>query len=408
MGKLCFCSAAFGSWGIVRLGTLVPECHMLFVCPYSCGRHNSIGAIKHGYKDKISYLFVDERDLALGTMTQDIPKAIERITTTLSQTPKVILIYFSCVLYMSGLDWNSIIEELSEAFPNIVFRACMMNPIAGNTKSPPVPAMIDTLCSLWDFDGSQKDTVNLLGCYETLDSKNELFRVLSECGCGKLLHFTDAKCFEDYQTMGSSKYNIVVRPEGLLAAMKMKKRIPYSFVPVSYDINQVSEQYENIFSTIGCRTDLREFQMDAENSIKEVRLLIGDSPIAVGSSAVCRPFDLARALIRYGFNVSDVFYETCPEFEQTAKVELERMSNVKFHNVHDPECAERIGKCSNAQIAIGYSAGYYTGAKYVADIMIDEGMFGYGGITRLMALLKQAIREPIAVEAMIEEYGLIV
>ena len=31
---------------------------MLFVCPYSCGRHNSIGAIKHGYKDRISYLFI--------------------------------------------------------------------------------------------------------------------------------------------------------------------------------------------------------------------------------------------------------------------------------------------------------------------------------------------------------------
>ena len=103
-----------------------------------------------------------------------------------------------------------------------------------------------------------------------------------------------------------------------------------------------------------------------------------------------------------------MFYETCPEFEQAAKIELERMSSVKFHNVHNPECAERIGKCSNAHIAIGYSAGYYTGAQYVADIMIDEGMFGYGGITRLMALLKQATREPIAVEAMIEEYGLIV
>ena len=63
MDNLCFCSAAFGSWGIVRLGSLVPECKMLFVCPYSCGRHNSIGAIKHGYKDRISYLFIDEKDI---------------------------------------------------------------------------------------------------------------------------------------------------------------------------------------------------------------------------------------------------------------------------------------------------------------------------------------------------------
>ena len=84
------------------------------------------------------------------------------------------------------------------------------------------------------------------------------------------------------------------------------------------------------------------------------------------------------------------------------------MGGITFHDVHTPECADQIGKCGNAEIAIGYSAGYYTGAQCVADLMIDEGMFGYEGIIRLMGLLKQAVLAPTAVETMIEAYGLIV
>lgn len=406
MDKLCFCSAAFGSWGIVRLGTLVPECHMLFVCPYSCGRHNSIGAIQHGYKDKISYLFIDERDLALGTMEEDIPKAVMSILQSLEKRPKVILIYFSCVLYMSGFDWDACVAGLKETYGDIEFRACMMNPVAGNTKRPPVPAMIDTLCSLWEREDEKNDSVNLLGCYGKLDEKNELINVLRQCGADKLVHFTDAVCFEEYKKMGKSRLNVVVRPEGLLAAKGMKKDIPYVFAPVSYDIDEVKKQYDEIFAAMGSKADISGYISEAKNSIESAQELIGDRPIAISSSAVCRPFDLARALIKYGFNVSDVFYETCPDFEKNAKAEIE--GKVEFHNIHDPQYAEMIGSIGSAEVAIGYSAGYYTGAKYVADLMIDEGMFGFGGIIRLMELIKKAYLNPTAVETMIESYGLIV
>lgn len=408
MERLCFCSAAFGSWGIVRLGTLVPDCHMLFICPYSCGRHNSIGAIQHGYKDKISYLFIDERDLALGTMAEDIPAAVAHILNTLPRRPRVLLLYFSCVLYMSGFDWDASVELLRETYPEIRFRACMMNPVAGDTKRPPVPAMVQTLCSLWDTAGPRQNTVNLLGPYGQLDAGCELAEVLRRCGCGSLLHFTDAGHFDAYSRMGRSRYNLVTRPEGLLAAQGLKETIPFCFVPVSYDLAQIHQQYEDIFAMVGRRADMMPYRKAAEASIRETLALIGHRAVAVGSSAVCRPFSLARALIRYGFTVSDVFFEDCPPFEREARDELIRRGGVQFHDIHAPECADQIGTIGQADIAIGYSAGYYTGASHVADLMIDEGMFGYGGVVRLMSLLQKAVLSPTAVETMIESYGLIV
>ena len=84
------------------------------------------------------------------------------------------------------------------------------------------------------------------------------------------------------------------------------------------------------------------------------------------------------------------------------------MGSIDFHDIHDPAAADAVGKTGSAEIAIGYSAGYYSGAKHVVDLMIDEGMFGYGGLCRLMQMLRQAVESTSSVEAMIESYGLII
>ena len=407
MNNLCFCSAAFGSWGIVRLGTLVPECKMLFVCPYSCGRHNSIGAIQHGYKDKVSYLFIDEQDVALGTMYDDIPQAVEILVNT-DPRPKVILIYFSCVLYMSGFDWDAVIDELSQTYPDIQLRACMMNPVASETSDPPVPAMVRTLCSLWDSDAAPTNNVNLLGPYSKLDPQCELEQVLRKCGAGELLHFTDASTYREYARMRSSKLNLVIRPEGLLAAKSDAMRMPYSFLPVSYSIDEVRKQYKNIFTALGTSTDLSVYYNDAVQAVEKTRAALNDLPIAVCSSATCQPFGLAKALTEYGFTVSDVFCDGCAPFDAEAKSWLLGQRKTAVHETHDPSLVEEVGHIGNAQIAIGFLAGYYSGAPHVVNLMLDEGLFGFWGITRLMNMLLEAANTSSSLEACIERYGLII
>lgn len=407
MNDLCFCSAAFGSWGIVRLGSLVPECKMLFVCPYSCGRHNSIGAIKHGYKDRIGYLFIDEQDIALGTIDEDLLLAVRELVDS-DNPPKVMLIYFSCVLYMSGFDWDAAIDALSEEYPEIEFRACMMNPIAGDSAEPPVPVMLRTLCSLWYAECERTNTANLLGSYSNLSEDCELSEVLKRCGIKALYHFTDFDKYHDYARMGGSSLNIVVRPEGLLAAKAWQDSAKHCFTPVSYDIEQIREQYEDIFSKLGARTDLSSFIQKAKEEIQKTLSVVGNRPIAVCSSAVCRPYSLARALIRYGFTVSDVFEDFCAEYERDARAELESMGTIAFHDIHNPACVDAVGKMGSCEIAIGYSAGYYSGVEHVVDLMMDEGMFGYGGICRLMRMIRDAAQSTSSVQVMIESYGLII
>ena len=409
MEGLCFCSAAYGGWGIVRVGTLVPESHSLFICPFSCGRHNAVGAELHGYRDRLSYLFIDEKDIALGTIPEDIMDAVTEILAEKTVRPKVILLYFSCVLYMSGFDWNAISDDLIEMYPDISFQICLMNPIAVDGKKPPALTMHQSLCDLWGNSQEKDNGLNLLGCYVPPPAESELYNVLEKCGIVPVRHFTFAESFEKYLEMSRSSYNLVVRPEGTLAAKSRAAEMKTVFTPITYDLDQIKDQYGSIFNMIGEQTDLAPFLSDAENSIGEALKQVERRKIAVGSSAVCRPFSLARALMKYGFLVSDVFTEGCPAYEKESFDYLrENCSDIVFHDIHSPDNYRNIGQIGSADIAIGYSAGYYTGAASVVDLVSDEGMFGFHGVKTLMEKLDSAVTDPRSLEPMIESYGLIV
>ena len=409
MEGICFCSAAYGGWGIVRVGTLVPESHSLFICPFSCGRHNAVGAELHGYRDRLSYLFIDEKDIALGTIPEDIMDAVTEILAEKTVRPKVILLYFSCVLYMSGFDWNAISDDLIEMYPDISFQICLMNPIAVGGKKPPALTMHQSLCDLWGNSQEKDNGLNLLGCYVPPPAESELYNVLEKCGIVPFRHFTFAESFEKYREMSRSSYNLVVRPEGTLAAKSRAAEMKTVFTPITYDLDQIKDQYGSIFNMIGEQTDLAPFLSDAENSIGEALKQVERRKIAVGSSAVCRPFSLARALMKYGFLVSDVFTEGCPAYEKESFDYLrENCSDIVFHDIHSPDNYRNIGQIGSADIAIGYSAGYYTGVASVVDLVSDEGMFGFHGVKTLMEKLGSAVTDPRSLEPMIESYGLIV
>ena len=63
---LLYTSPAHGGWGMVRIGMLVPDSFQLFVAPAACGRHGSISASANGYRHRLAYYFLDEKDIVSG------------------------------------------------------------------------------------------------------------------------------------------------------------------------------------------------------------------------------------------------------------------------------------------------------------------------------------------------------
>ena len=55
-----------GGWGMVRIAMMIPESYELFVSPAACGRHGALGAVQHGIRDRLSYYFVEEKDIIEG------------------------------------------------------------------------------------------------------------------------------------------------------------------------------------------------------------------------------------------------------------------------------------------------------------------------------------------------------
>ena len=92
-----------------------------------------------------------------------------------------------------------------------------------------------------------------------------------------------------------------------------------------------------------------------------------------------------------------------PPFEALKKEDPEVLiENPMSHNaVKFPHEGEKY-------ICIGFDCGYMTGSDRVADLMEDEGMFGFYGTRRLMEMLREAYRSKADVREMIVKAGLII
>lgn len=406
-----YCSPAHGGWGVVRVGMLVPESYQLFVCPSACGRHGALGAIEHGNKERLSYLYIDQADIVSGSYEDLIMEGVEALLEALEEQPKVIFIFVSCLDDLLGTDHVAILEVLNNKYP-IKFQVGHMNPITNGSKTPPPVTLQRKMYELVEGNGEKENTLNLLGNFVALEENNELFDVLKQLGIKEVKHISEQKTFKEFEQMGESKYNLVLRPEAKVAAEDMKRhhQVDYRFLPVSYEMETVGAQYKEIIDFIDkdAAIDLTAIQEEAQAQIKKAREIIGDFPIIIGHSAVCRPYNLAKALISYGFNVQKVYAEEVVAFEKESfewlKVNAPGVEIISATNHNRISRVEEEQDC----IAIGYNAAYIDKAKHVVDLIQDEYMFGYSGIMKLMEKMTKCYLEPMALKEMIEKYGLVV
>ena len=406
-----YCSPAHGGWGVVRVAMLVPESYQLFVCPSACGRHGALGAIEHGNKERLSYLYIDEADIVSGSYEDLILEGVDALLEALEEMPKAMFIFVSCLDDLLGTDHVAILDVLNKKYP-IKFQVGHMNPITNGSKTPPPVTLQLKMYELVEGQGEKADTLNLLGNFVPLEENNELFDVLGQLGIKEIKHISEQKTFKAFEEMGASKYSLVLRPEAKVAAEDMKRhnKINYRFLPVSYDMEVIAEQYKEIIEMINqdVTVDFTAMQEEAKACIEKAKGVIGDFPIIIGNSAVCRPFNLAKALISYGFNVQKVYADDVVSFEKESFEWLK--ANAPQVEIISALNHNRINRVEEEQdcIAIGYNAAYIEKSKHVVDLIQDEHMFGYRGIVKLMDMMTKCYLEPMALKEIIEKYGLVV
>lgn len=415
---LHYSSPANGGRGIVRTGMLIPESVELFVCPFACGRHGSISAVKQNLKHRLSYLYVNQADIVNGYDDLIIP-AVGELLETLPTRPKVVLIFVSCLDDLLGTDHEALQERLAAEYPDVKFRSCHMNPISKGSKTPPAVSIQNNIYSLLEETEEKDMGINCIGNLVPVEEESELYAFLQSLGYDKLKHIVHYETFAGYQEMAKSRFNLVIAGPGKQAAELYEERTgtTFAFLPVTYRMEEIEQNYEKMaaqfapqFATPGEKVDFdfTPYKKATQEAIERARKAVGDTPIIVDASAVNRPFGMARALLEYGFHVVRVQTPECvgidrANFEWMTKEHPEvEVVQSQHHNT-----VMREGQMPES-IAIGVDGAYLAGSKYVVDLFDDEGMYGYHGAQRIMEKLEHALDQEVDLENMIHEYGLVV
>ena len=416
---LDYTSPAHGGWGIVRVTALVPESQILFITPSDCFRHGSLGAVQHGYKDKVAYLGLTPADVIAGydnLMMEAMTEIIENPTHTI----KAVFFFAGCIDDFVGTDKDAIARAMEAKYKDVMFIPCYMNPIDSDSKRPPMVSAMNSMMSVCIkavqrglIKAEKARTVNLLGSFALIPKENELFSFFAAHNIDKVYQVGEHETMESYYEMGRSILNVLLTPITRLAAENMKRELGIESVQtlISYDLNEIKESYELIEKVLSddIAFDFSDIEKHTRQVISDTLKEVGQMPILVSGSAVLRPFSLAKALLEYGFNVTEISAQAAiaPDKEAFEYIKA-NYKNVKILQTQHHRAATMHLDEVREILAIGYEGAYLGNAGYVVDLVDDERMYGYYGVELLMQQMSEAVKEKTNLREMIEEYGAVV
>jgi nitrogenase molybdenum-cofactor synthesis protein NifE len=418
---LHYCSPAHGGWGVVRAALLVPETYLLFACPAACGRHGAIAAIEQGYKERVGYLCLTEDELVMGGYEEEIVNGVRE--TIKRVKPKALILCVSCIDDLLGTDHEMSIAGM-EREHGIPVRLARMNPISLDGKLPP-PLRIQKTMYEFLVPPTVKDrSVIVLGAFVPPSNESELALFVAAAGFGPLTHPAFCRTFEKFSTLSAASAALVIRPEGTAAAelVERKLRIPAITAPVCYSRERIAERYRIIADALmaigGEDPDVGGFlsplAAETEDLADRVASVAGKMRIAIDASATASPYDLALALHESGFNVTHIYAERMPLYESKSFAALaEKKPGISIINPTHSRRASGIPDMPLADVAIGFAAGYATGAPVIVPVAFDEARYGFEGFRSVLTEIEKAIlanmtKDGSGLKESIRSYGLVV
>lgn len=408
-------SPGHGGWGLVRMAGLVPDVYMLFYTPAACGRHSSLGAYQNGIKDKVSYLFLSEEEIVSGSYEKQIIPAVDELLEVLPKRPRCFLFFGGCIDDFLGTDYDALGRELLHRYPDIKFRFCHMNPIQLDSKNPPGITLFTNIYSMLE-KRERRQQVSFLGNNNVLDKESEIYTLLKMHGI-EYRSLPDSKDFDTFLEMGASSLNLVLSPRCLQSARKQQEELGIPYMPFlpCYDPDLLEAFYKSFnerlrkISGRDMAFDTSEYRRKAEEDLRSTAKYLEGQRIAIDFQATTRPVTLAKTLLKYGFNVSLLAIDGVSGFE---KENFEYLGmNYPDLEVVDPlhhDAPKYEHRTFSDALCIGFDCGYMVGSQHIADLQEDNGFFGFDGISKLMAMLREAHDNRSDVNQIIREAKLVV
>ena len=181
--SLEFNAPVHGTWNIVHIGMLVPECHQIYVCADNCMRGVVLTAAEMDAADRFSSVLIEEDDLYdenLETITiEGVTDAINR----LPYRPRAVALFLVCLHHFVGTDAAYVFRTLEERFPHIDFMRCWMDPVMQKTGLTPEQKLKEAMFRPVRPLPADPRLICVLGDNQPLDPDSDLAALAREHGC---------------------------------------------------------------------------------------------------------------------------------------------------------------------------------------------------------------------------------
>ena len=385
---LAFNSPGAEGFGVKRAGLAIPDSVMLIVAPGCCGRNTSMISSMPLYEDRFFYLTMDETDIVTGRHLKKVPEAVKEICNSLKKKPSVVMICITCVDALLGTDMERICRKAEEK-AGLPVRPCYMYALTREGRKPPMVHVRQSLYSLLEPKKKKGNVVNLLGFFSPLMDDCELYGMLERADVKTVHEISRCRDYEEYQTMSEANFNLVLHPEARFAAEDFhdKLKIPFIEFRRLYQIDKIEKQYQALGSVLGIPFADENAKEQALGAVEQMRSKKPDAVFAIGECMNGDPFELALALVKYGFRVAEIYGTLTAENFIYLKTLSELSPGTRVYSNMEPTMLYYDPSESGVNITIGKDAYYYH--PEAANVMWNEEVqpYGYTGVKKLFEAL---------------------
>lgn len=406
---LAYSTPCRGLWNIVHIGTQVPGCHQIYVCPTSCLRGVVLTTAEMDAMDRLSTITVGEDNILEGTMEETLQEGTEKIIDSLPERPRMIMIFISCIHHFLAANYQRVYQVLRKEYPDIDFVDAYMDPIM-RRKTPPIPSLMRQVYRVLQPSQQIPTQVNYIGNWFVMDEHSDMPQYLKQKGIDirDLATETD---YDHFKQMQYSSLNLTFHKYTAWAGKDLELRLHQKWLSIrmSYDYQIIDEDMDSICNALQIEPiteeERKQKRQATETKIQEVKELIGDTPISIDDSAIDEPLSLALFLLKHHFNVESIFIEVFKEKEEVFN-ELQRLApNIKIYSAENWNMRVMKRQHDGLILGIGQKAAYYNNTMHFIDMIQSDGMYGYLGIQYLFTLLQDAYCKEKDMPTLIQHKG---
>ena len=391
---LAFNSPGAEGFGVKRAGLAIPDSVMLLVAPGCCGRNTSLISRMPEYDHRFFYLMMDETGVVTGLHLKKIPQAVQEVVESLPKRPSVVMICITCVDALLGTDMERVCRKAEDAV-GLPVRPCYMYALTREGRKPPMVHVRQSLYSLLEPRKKIASSVNILGFFAPLQQDCELYDLLRGIGVRDIREISRCRDYAEYQRMAEANFNLVLNPEARFAARDFEERLQIPSIELRrlYQLDKIRSQYRALGAALG--TELRDEKAcrETEQAVERFRARHPNLTFAIGECMNGDPFELAVALVRMGYRVSEIYGTVTDENFVYVQRLAALAPDVRIYSNLEPTMLHYDCSEAGADVTIGKDAGYYHTGCPNLPWNEDVQPFGYAGLRKLLAELDRVLSE---------------